>query len=108
MVASFRNGWSGASGICRAVLVRTWIGTGNSEEWTDSFGIRLAEDDEEVPLSRVLEDCGHAEVGVHPCLKHRNAAKVIVVGGVGFEVKGAGHEYVEAGLDRSADVSSKP
>ena len=60
--------------------------------------VRLAEDDEEVPLPRVLQVGGHAEVAVHPGLEHWNAAKAVEVGRVGVVVRGAGHEHIEAGI----------
>ena len=42
-----------------------------------NFDVRLAEDDKQVALARVLQVFGHVQVGVHACLQHRNAAQLV-------------------------------
>ena len=45
----------------------------------EDVDVGLAEDDKEVALAGVLHVGGHVEVGVHPGLEHRNAAKAVEV-----------------------------
>ena len=54
--------------------------------------VRLAEDDEEVTFAGVLEVLGHMQVGVHPCLEHRDATKFTKICGVGLVIEGAGDQ----------------
>ncbi|MCY1371508.1 hypothetical protein D9M69_586580 [compost metagenome] len=62
--------------------------------------VRLAEDDEEIALAGVLEVFGHVQVCVHARLEHWQLAKLGKFSAVGFEVEGAGNQYVEPGISR--------
>ena len=42
--------------------------------------VRLAEDYKQIALTRVPKIISHVQVGVHPCLKHRDAAKLVELG----------------------------
>ncbi|MOA53909.1 hypothetical protein D3C78_1774390 [compost metagenome] len=42
------------------------------------------------------------QVSVHACLEHWQLAKLGKFGAVGFEVEGAGNQYVEPGISRFA------
>ena len=62
---------------------------------SEDVDVRLAEDDEQVALARVLQVFGHVEVGVHPRLQHRDAAQALELGGVRLIVEGTGDQNVE-------------
>ena len=64
--------------------------------------VGLAEDDEEVPLARVLEVVGHVQVGVHARLEHGDAPELAELRGVRVVVEGARDEHVETGVARLA------
>ena len=58
--------------------------------------VRLAEDDEEVPLAGVPEVVRHVEVGVHPGLEDREAAEFRELARVRVVGEGARHQHIEA------------
>jgi hypothetical protein len=70
-----------------------------------SFGgkdvdVRLAEDDEQVPLAGILQVVGHVQVCVHPGLEDGNSAKLVEFRGVGVVIEGAGDQDIEVGVAR--------
>jgi hypothetical protein len=67
----------------------------------------LAEDDEEVTLSGVLEIFGHVQVGVHAGLEHRNAAELGELCSVGLVVECAGDQHIEPGIAGLASGSDE-
>src|SRR5208282_1039366 len=58
----------------------------------------LTEDDEKVPLARVLQFVGHVQVGVHACLQDRDFAQLVELGGMGIVVEGASDEDIEPSI----------
>ena len=60
--------------------------------------VRLAEYNEQVPLARILQVARHVQISVHTRLKHRDAAELLELRGVGVVVEGAGDEHVESGV----------
>ena len=62
--------------------------------------IRLAEDDKQVALAGVLQIIGHVQIGVHPCLEHRDAAQLVEIRRVSIVVESAGDERVKVGVTR--------
>ncbi len=57
--------------------------------------IRLAEDDEEIAFTRVLEVAGHVQVGVHAGLEYGEAAELAEFGGMRLVVEGAGNQHIK-------------
>ena len=64
----------------------------------EDVDVRLAEDDEEIALARVLQGVNHVEVGVHTRLQYGNAAQTLELGGVRFVIKCAGDDDVETSV----------
>ena len=60
--------------------------------------IRLAEDDEQIPLAGVLEIVGHVQVSVHPGLEHGDSTEFVEFRRMGVIVEGAGDEDVKTGV----------
>ena len=68
----------------------------------EDFDVRLAEDDEHIAASGVLQLVRHMHVWVDARLEDFEASQTPQLGGMGVEVEGAGDQHVEARVNRLA------
>jgi hypothetical protein len=66
--------------------------------FSEDGDVRLAEDNEEVTFTGVLEIVRHVQIGIHPCLEHRNPAKFVEFSSMGFVVERASNQNVKPGI----------